>query len=239
MKSTADAIEKARRATIFLVLLFDCLLVLLTALKGYPSIWSDFENEKNAWTFGNSVQAVFVAVAAYINYLLLANGSDAIMRKRAWIWGILPVVFIFFAFDDLLLLHERGGHEIEDALPIVSRQSIVLYMDDIIELAYVAVGALFGIVLLKRASRMPETVRIFMWGVVSMFVATLIGLNPEVKSIPFPLAVIQVMQLLSLYLFFVAFVNSAAGEVAWLTKRETREDAEALPYVGEPKFIDR
>jgi len=245
MRPSAAAIDSARRKTILLVLLFDGLLIVLTALKSEPTLWTEFEREKNVWTFGNSVHAVLVAVAAYVNYLLLSHDSDSVMRKRAWIWGILPVVFVFFAFDDVLLLHERGGHAIEDALPLVSRQSIVLYMDDIIELAYVAVGALFGLVLLRRASRGRGTVRLFLWGVASMFVATVIGLNPAVKSIPLPLAVIQLLQLLSLYLFFVAFVNSAASEVAWLIEEDarkkaaTREDMEVLPYAGEPRITDR
>lgn len=206
---TKSRIEQARSRTLLIVLVIDVLLIVVTMLKSHPSIWSEFDGEMNIWTFGNAVQMVLVSVAAYANYLMVAGDKS----KRAWVWAILALVFLCFAFDDMQMLHERGGHAIEGAAPFLSRQNIVLYMDDLLALAYTMVGAIFGLAFLKNAGGGRKAIKPYMLGIVAMLAATMIGLSPSVKTIPFPLAVIQILQLVSVYCFLIGFLNSLAENV--------------------------
>lgn len=226
----SSAIDHASSRTLLVVLLADVLLVVLTVLKGYPAIWSDFDKEANLWTLGSSIQAVLVAVVAYINYLLVSCRQQRARTAVVISWAFLAAAFVFFALDDMLLLHERGGHAVEDALPFLSRSQIVVYMDDLIELSYVVCGLLFGVFFLRKQMWGCNAFRYYVYGLIAVFAATCIGLHPAVKSIPFPLAVIQMLQLLSLYMFFVSFTNYAAAEVSLIVDSLPggRSDGEAI-----------
>ncbi|MDO8683649.1 MAG: hypothetical protein Q7N50_09220 [Armatimonadota bacterium] len=209
-----SAIERARKLTLLLIFIFDVVLIAFTLMKGHPTIWTEFEREKNAWTFGNSMQAVLVAVVAYINCLIAFRKSGHSSRLPAWMWVFLACAFVFFAADDMLMFHERGGHAVEHAAPFLSRSHIVVYMDDLFELGYAVVGAIFGLTIFNKVAQGRSSTGYFVGGAASLFTATMIGLNPAVKSIPFPLAVIQILQLTALYLFFVSFVNYTSCEIA-------------------------
>ncbi|MBI2842575.1 MAG: hypothetical protein HYX78_04170 [Armatimonadetes bacterium] len=226
-------VERARKKTVALVLLGNLIVIAYTIIDGYPNSWVEFEREKNFWVFANSVEMVLVACIAYVNYLLLSgmrhvsasvsfsrrlecaeNDTPArLVVRKAWVWALVALAFLFFACDDRFMFHEHGGHAIEDAIPVLSRSNIVLFMDDMIELLYVCMGGVFGVVFLRREMTGRNSFRLYMYGVLSVFVATLIGLHPAVKAIPFPLAVLQNLHLLCVYLMFISFINCTAAEI--------------------------
>jgi hypothetical protein len=214
VSNLAAAVEAARKKTVLIVLAIDILMVVFTMLKGHPSIWNEFDREQNAWTFWKASQMMLTAVVAYINYLLVSNRSGGEQKGSAWPWALLSVAFVFMAFDDMLILHERGGHAIENALPFLSRQHIVVYMDDLLEYAYSAAGLLYGVLFLRRLMPNRGTFRYYACGVGALVVATCIGLSPAMKSITFPMALIQLLHLLSVYMFFVSFTSCTSGEIS-------------------------
>jgi hypothetical protein len=211
--SSVFGIERARRKVIWLVLSVNILLIVLTMVNGHPNIWSDFDKEKNAWTFGNSMNMFLVSVVAYINYLVISERRNSVRSKSAWIWLFIAMAFIVFSSDDWLMLHERGGHAIEDHITALNRQNITFYMDDILEFSYTALGALFGIFLFRKIAQDRSAFKLYMYGIAFIFLATLIGFHPSVKSIPFPLAVIQILQMVSVFLFFLAVLNCLTAEL--------------------------
>lgn len=234
-----SAIEHARKKTVNLAIAANLLLVILTLIKGHPTIWSDFDRETNLWTLGNSIQAFLVGVVCYVNYLLL-SGSPGVQRTAMRrVWALLALVFVFFAFDDTLLLHERGGHAIEHAAPFLSRASIHIYMDDLIELGYAAGAGLLGVFFLRGEMRGRRSYGYYMLGVALFFVATGIGLNPAVKVMLFPLALIQILQLVALLMFLLSFTNCMTAEIGSICSLEEQErsDKSGQPD-GAPQVYD-
>lgn len=211
---SAANVDRTRKKTILLVLLADILLILFTLHKGHPTIWNEFDREFNAWTFGKATQMIFTALVAYSNYLLVSLGSSPAQRKRAaWPWAFLAFAFVFMAFDDMLILHERGGHAIENAIPLLSRHHIYVYMDDLLEFAYAAAAMLYGLLFMRRLMPDRKALRYYMYGVSALAVATCIGLSPAIKGQPFPMALIQFLHIGSVYMFFVSFTRCTAAEV--------------------------
>lgn len=210
---TAAAVERARRKTLILVFLADILLIIFTLFKGHPTIWSEFDKELNLWSFGKASQMIITAFVAYINYLLVSNNRSGQRSRPIWPWLFLAFAFVFMACDDMLIIHERSGHAIENSVHALSRQNITFYMDDLLEFAYGAAAIAYGLLFLRRLMPDRRTMRYYMYGVACLVIATCIGLSPAMKSHPFPMALIQFLHIFSVYMFLTSFMHCTAAEI--------------------------
>ena len=99
--------------------------------------WFDVDNERNVPTAYNGF---LWAASAYMLVLLAVREQRFGQRLR---WGLLGILFLYFGFDELLVLHERLAEPIRDFLSI-SDTSIFYHAWIIVALGVtIGLGGLF------------------------------------------------------------------------------------------------
>ena len=131
---------------IFIILL-DVIITGWAIHTGYAvgDLYHYFE-ERRVVTYLSSFQLVALSILCWIIFEEnRENGNDPAWRSPHFIWTLMAAGFLFLAFDEVLMVHEKIDFSLHRALQI-RETAVTDRLDDLIVLVY----GLIGLVLLGR-----------------------------------------------------------------------------------------
>jgi hypothetical protein len=117
-------IEAVRKVGIGLLIALTSLFAVFETTRGWR-IGSKLTGEGDLWNYVGSIAYVLAAEMAVLNGLMVIRrrrGKPLLRWLMGWLpWVFVGVAFTFFACDEMLCIHERLRHAIQQALPILNR----------------------------------------------------------------------------------------------------------------------
>ncbi len=129
------------------IILLDVILTGWAIYAGYAmGDLNHYFEERRVVTYLSSFQLVALSILCWIIFEEnRENGSVPAWRSPHFIWALMAAGFLFFAFDEVLLIHEEIDFSFHRALHI-RETALTDRLDDLIVLVY----GLIGLVLLGR-----------------------------------------------------------------------------------------